>query len=173
MNWNQLLSGKRFGMEEYHERKHERTDFQRDYDRLIFSSPFRRLQNKTQVFPLPGSIFVHNRLTHSLEVSCVGRSLGNNVAKGLLKYPDGSVNFPEIGSIVSAACLAHDMGNPPFGHSGERAISAYFAEGNGKKLQEKILNEGGRYEDFLHFEGNANAMRLLTHQFIAAKGALP
>ena len=109
MNWNQLLSGKRFGMEEYHERKHERTDFQRDYDRLIFSSPFRRLQNKTQVFPLPGSIFVHNRLTHSLEVSCVGRSLGNNVAKGLmLKYPDGSVNFPEIGSIVSAACLAHD-----------------------------------------------------------------
>ena len=106
MNWNQLLSGKRFGMEEYHERKHERTDFQRDYDRLIFSSPFRRLQNKTQVFPLPGSIFVHNRLTHSLEVSCVGRSLGNNVAKGLmLKYPDGSVNFPEIGSIVSAAWL--------------------------------------------------------------------
>ena len=97
MNWNQLLSGKRFGMEEYHERKHERTDFQRDYDRLIFSSPFRRLQNKTQVFPLPGSIFVHNRLTHSLEVSCVGRSLGNNVAKSLmLKYPDGSVNFPEI-----------------------------------------------------------------------------
>ena len=84
MNWTQLLSGKRFGMEEYHERKHERTDFQRDYDRLIFSSPFRRLQNKTQVFPLPGSIFVHNRLTHSLEVSCVGRSLGNNVAKGLM-----------------------------------------------------------------------------------------
>ena len=82
-------------MEEYHERKHERTDFQRDYDRLIFSSPFRRLQNKTQVFPLPGSIFVHNRLTHSLEVSCVGRSLGNNVAKGLMqKYPEGSVNFP-------------------------------------------------------------------------------
>ena len=120
MNWTQLLSGKRFGMEEYHERKHERTDFQRDYDRLIFSSPFRRLQNKTQVFPLPGSIFVHNRLTHSLEVSCVGRSLGNNVAKGLMqKYPDGSINFPEIGSIVSAACLAHDMGNPPFGHSGE------------------------------------------------------
>ena len=170
MNWNQLLSGKRFGMEEYHERKHERTDFQRDYDRLIFSSPFRRLQNKTQVFPLPGSIFVHNRLTHSLEVSCVGRSLGNNVAKSLmLKYPDGSVNFPEIGSIVSAACLAHDRGNPPFGHSGERAISAYFAEGNGKKLQEKILNEGGRYEDFLHFEGNANAMRLLTHQFIGRR----
>ena len=153
MNWTQLLSGKRFGMEEYHERKHERTDFQRDYDRLIFSSPFRRLQNKTQVFPLPGSIFVHNRLTHSLEVSCVGRSLGNNVAKGLMqKYPDGSINFPEIGSIVSAACLAHDMGNPPFGHSGERAISAYFSEGNGRKLEEKVRKERGRWEDFVHFE---------------------
>ncbi len=165
MNWTQLLSGKRFGMEEYHERKHERTDFQRDYDRLIFSSPFRRLQNKTQVFPLPGSIFVHNRLTHSLEVSCVGRSLGNNVAKGLMqKYPDGSINFPEIGSIVSAACLAHDMGNPPFGHSGERAISAYFLEGNGSYLEDEIRSAGGRWEDFLHFEGNANAMRLLTHR---------
>lgn len=170
MNWNQLLSGKRFGMEEYHERKHERTDFQRDYDRLIFSSPFRRLQNKTQVFPLPGSIFVHNRLTHSLEVSCVGRSLGNNVSKELAKrYPDGSINFPEMGSIVSAACLAHDMGNPPFGHSGERAISAYFSEGNGKELKERILEEGGRYDDFLHFEGNANAMRLLTHQFVGRR----
>lgn len=170
MKWCQLLSGKRFGMEEYHERKHERTDFQRDYDRLIFSSPFRRLQNKTQVFPLPGSIFVHNRLTHSLEVSCVGRSLGNNVAKELMrKYPEGSINFPEIGSIVSAACLAHDMGNPPFGHSGERAISAYFSEGNGIQLEEKVRNEGGRWDDFIHFEGNANAIRLLTHQFIGRR----
>lgn len=171
MDWSKLLSGKRIGMEEYHdERKHERTDFQRDYDRLIFSSPFRRLQNKTQVFPLPGSIFVHNRLTHSLEVSCVGRSLGNNVAKGLIqKHPEGSVNFPEIGSIVSAACLAHDMGNPPFGHSGERAISAYFSEGKGKKLEDKVRDEGCRWEDFVHFEGNANAMRLLTHQFIGRR----
>ena len=170
MDWTRLLSGKRFGMEEYHERKHERTDFQRDYDRLIFSSPFRRLQNKTQVFPLPGSIFVHNRLTHSLEVSCVGRALGNNVAKGLMrKYPDGSVNFPEMGAIVSAACLAHDMGNPPFGHSGERAISAYFSEGNGRYLEKQVREEGGRWEDFIHFEGNANAMRLLTHQFIGRR----
>ncbi|MDR0348910.1 MAG: dNTP triphosphohydrolase [Tannerella sp.] len=167
MEWKKLLSGKRIGLEEYHDkRKHERTDFQRDYDRLIFSSPFRRLQNKTQVFPLPGSIFVHNRLTHSLEVSCVGRSLGNNVAKGLMqKYPEGSVHFPEIGSIVSAACLAHDMGNPPFGHSGERAISAYFSEGKGKKLEHAVYEEGSRWEDFIRFEGNANAMRLLTHQF--------
>lgn len=170
MQWDQLLSGHRFGMEEYHERKHERTDFQRDYDRLIFSSPFRRLQNKTQVFPLPGSIFVHNRLTHSLEVSCVGRSLGNNVAKGLIqKYPSGSVNFPEIGSIVSAACLAHDMGNPPFGHSGERAISAYFQEGNGLKWKKQVEEEGNRWQDFSHFEGNANAIRLLTHQFIGRR----
>lgn len=170
MNWSQLLSGKRFGMEEYHERKHERTDFQRDYDRLIFSSPFRRLQNKTQVFPLPGSIFVHNRLTHSLEVSCVGRSLGNNISKELTsKYQEGSINFPEIGSIVSAACLAHDMGNPPFGHSGERAISSYFSEGNGMRLEEKVREHGDRWEDFIHFEGNANAMRLLTHQFIGRR----
>ncbi|MDR2041056.1 MAG: dNTP triphosphohydrolase [Tannerella sp.] len=170
MQWKQLLSGKRLGIEAYHERKHERTNFQRDYDRLIFSSPFRRLQNKTQVFPLPGSIFVHNRLTHSLEVSCVGRSLGNNVAGGLLqKYPGQEVGFPEIGAIVSAACLAHDMGNPPFGHSGERAISAYFMEGNGKWLEGQVRSEGGRWEDFTYFEGNANALRLLTHQFVGRR----
>ena len=170
MNWTQLLSGKRLGVEAYHERKHERTNFQRDYDRLIFSSPFRRLQNKTQVFPLPGSIFVHNRLTHSLEVSCVGRSLGNNVASLLMqKYPTHETCFAEIGSIVSAACLAHDMGNPPFGHSGERAISAYFTEGNGKYLEAKVRDEGDRWEDFAFFEGNANAIRLLTHQFIGRR----
>ena len=113
MNWNQLISAKRFGMEEFHEERQEnRSEFQRDYDRLIFSAPFRRLQNKTQVFPLPGSIFVHNRLTHSLEVSCVGRSLGNDVAKAILeRQPELQESFlPEIGSIVSAACLAHEIG---------------------------------------------------------------
>ena len=133
MNWKQLLSNKRFGLENLHEaRKEDRPEFQRDYDRLIFSAPFRRLQNKTQVFPLPGSIFVHNRLTHSLEVSCVGRSLGNDVAKGILaRQPELQQSFlPEIGSIVSAACLAHDLGNPPFGHSGEKAISTFFSEGS-------------------------------------------
>ncbi|MDH6535543.1 dNTP triphosphohydrolase [Parabacteroides sp. 52] len=171
MNWTQLLSDKRFGMEEYSDRKHDRSDFQRDYDRLIFSSPFRRLQNKTQVFPLPGYIFVHNRLTHSLEVSCVGRSLGNNVARGLMKkYPSVEANFMEIGSIVSAACLAHDMGNPPFGHSGERVIAAFFSEGGGGvKWENDVRKEGGRWEDFVHFEGNANALRLLTHQFIGRR----
>lgn len=160
------MSAKRFGLEEFHQERHEnRSEFQRDYDRLVFSAPFRRLQNKTQVFPLPGSIFVHNRLTHSLEVSCVGRSLGNDVAKGILaKEPDLQQSFlPEIGSIVSAACLAHDLGNPPFGHSGERAISTFFSEGKGLILKGELTET--QWEDFTHFEGNANAFRLLTHQF--------
>ena len=167
MNWEQLLSTKRFGMEDYKDKKdHERTEFQRDYDRLIFSSPFRRLQNKTQVFPLPGSVFVHNRLTHSLEVASVGRSLGDRVSRMLRdRYPQSTALFEEIGSIVSAACLAHDLGNPPFGHSGERAISTFFSEGKGLALQKEIEAEGGRWTDFTSFEGNANALRLLMHQF--------
>ena len=173
MQWERLICNKRLGMERYRTSSAQtRSDFQRDFDRLVFSSPFRRLQNKTQVFPLPGSIFVHNRLTHSLEVSSVGKSLANEVYIQLQPKYAGTAaaeKLSHIVEIVGAACLAHDMGNPPFGHSGERAISAYFAEGNGKKLQEKILNEGGRYEDFLHFEGNANAMRLLTHQFIGRR----
>ena len=138
MNWNTLISAKRFGLEEFHQERHEnRSEFQRDYDRLIFSAPFRRLQNKTQVFPLPGSVFVHNRLTHSLEVSCVGRSLGNDVSKVLIaRHPELQGSYlTEIGSIVSAACLAHDLGNPPFGHSGERAISTFFSEGKGMSLR--------------------------------------
>lgn len=172
MDWKTLISAKRFGLESFHEERQEnRSEFQRDYDRLIFSAPFRRLQNKTQVFPLPGSIFVHNRLTHSLEVSCVGRSLGNDVARALLvKHPDLQESFlPEIGSIVSAACLAHDLGNPPFGHSGERAISTFFSEGKGLSLKEKQPNgdqlNPKEWQDLVHFEGNANAFRLLTHQF--------
>lgn len=170
MNWNTLLSAKRFGLEEYHEERREnRSEFQRDYDRLIFSAPFRRLQNKTQVFPLPGSIFVHNRLTHSLEVSCVGRSLGNNIAKSLLeRTPELQQSYvSEIGAIVSASCLAHDLGNPPFGHSGERAISTFFSEGKGMQLRnnpDEPLTDS-RWSDFTHFEGNANAFRLLTHRF--------
>lgn len=167
MNWEQLLSAKRFGMENYRgERIHERTEFQRDYDRLVFSSPFRRLQNKTQVFPLPGSVFVHNRLTHSLEVASVGRSLGESVGRMLRRsYPESSAHFEEIGAIVSAACLAHDLGNPPFGHSGEKAISTFFLEGKGVGLRSEVEIEGGRWTDFTSFEGNANAIRLLMHQF--------
>lgn len=167
MNWEELLSIKRFGQEYYFDaKKHERTEYQRDYDRIIFSSPFRRLQNKTQVFPLPGSVFVHNRLTHSLEVASVGRSIGEIVGRTLRdKYPESEAHFEEIGSIVSAACLAHDMGNPPFGHSGEEAISTYFSEGKGNYLQELVDNENERWSDFTYFEGNANAIRLLIHQF--------
>ena len=166
MNWQQLISNKRFGLEQIHEmRKDDRSEFQRDFDRLIFSAPFRRLQNKTQVFPLPGSIFVHNRLTHSLEVSCVGRSLGNSIANRLLeKHPElSNTHISEIGAIVSAACLAHDLGNPPFGHSGEKAIATYFSEGKGQELKKQLSSM--EWEDFTHFEGNANAFRILTHQF--------
>ncbi len=171
MNWSQLLSNKRLGQEAMHlERKDDRTEFKRDYDRLIFSAPFRRLQNKTQVFPLPGSVFVHNRLTHSLEVASVGRSLGDDVARMLLdRHPElADTHLSEIGSIVSAACLAHDMGNPPFGHSGERAICSYFREGDG--LQYKPQMSDAEWADVTHFDGNANAFRLLTHTF---KGRRP
>ena len=170
MNWQQLISNKRFGLEEIHKmRKDDRSEFQRDFDRLIFSAAFRRLQNKTQVFPLPGSIFVHNRLTHSLEVSCVGRSLGDSISNRLLsKHPElVATHVSEIGAIVSAACLAHDLGNPPFGHSGEKAISTYFSEGKGLALKGQLSPM--EWEDLTHFEGNANAFRLLTHQFLGRR----
>ena len=173
MHWEQLLSNKRLGQEGHQQRTDDRTEFQRDYDRLIFSAPFRRLQNKTQVFPLPGTIFVHNRLTHSLEVSSVGRSLGNDVSRQLLdKHPHlRDTHFTELGSIVSAACLAHDLGNPPFGHSGEKAIGTYFTEGKGQYLKDYYCPETQdrlspqEWSDLAHFEGNANAFRLLTHHF--------
>lgn len=166
MNWDRLISNKRLGQEELHyERKDDRSEFKRDYDRLIFSAPFRRLQNKTQVFPLPGSIFVHNRLTHSLEVASVGRSLGDDVARILVKkHPElADSHILEIGDIVSSACLAHDMGNPPFGHSGEKAIATFFSEGNGLRYKSSLTEE--QWNDLIHYEGNANAFRLLTHQF--------
>lgn len=175
MTWEKLLSDKRLGMEEDYlpnsaNAPWERTEFERDYDRIVFSAPFRRLQNKAQIFPLSGNIFVHNRLTHSLEVSCVGRSLGNNVGRALQKrYGELPFDASALSSIVSTACLAHDMGNPPFGHSGERAISAYFREGHGAALEDALRQEGGRWEDFLHFEGNANSFRLLTHQFVGRR----
>jgi len=169
MNWKQLLSAKRWGYEHRVSDSHliARSEFQRDYDRLIFSSPFRRLQNKTQVFPLPGAVFVHNRLTHSLEVASVGRSLGR-LFYTKMKDADSEIDelYPylqEVGNMVSAACLSHDLGNPAFGHSGEAAISTYFTEGDGRKYQEQVTKE--EWADLTHFEGNANALRILTHPF--------
>lgn len=170
MKWQQLISNKRLGQEHRHAERHDdRSEFKRDYDRLIYSAPFRRLQNKTQVFPLPGSIFVHNRLTHSLEVSSLGQSLGNDVCRQLKSLHPELANslFEEIGTIVSAACLAHDMGNPPFGHSGEKAIQTFFTEGKGKTIKESVSSEF--WDDITHFEGNANAFRLLTHRFLGRR----
>ena len=166
MQWEKLISNKRLGQEHRHTMRHDdRSEFKRDYDRLIFSAPFRRMQNKTQVFPLPGSIFVHNRLTHSLEVASVGMSLGNDVAHAILKSrPElAETMFTQIGTIVSTACLAHDMGNPPFGHSGEKAIQTFFTEGKGAALKSVVSPEF--WSDVTHFEGNANAFRLLAHRF--------
>lgn len=172
MEWENIISNKRLGMEFLNQNTDEdRSSFQRDYDRLIFSAPFRRLQNKTQVFPLPGSIFVHNRLTHSLEVACVGRSLGNCISRRLsTMYPSlKDTLISETGNIVSAACLAHDMGNPPFGHSGEKAISAYFTEGKGIALKEQLQAVPAHWTDITNFEGNANAFRLLAHKFLGRR----
>jgi len=167
MQWDHLLSAKRFGLEErpVTGTADARSQFQRDFDRIIFSSPFRRLQNKTQVFPLPGSIFVHNRLTHSLEVASVGRSIANKIFMQLQERPEieNKEVLNELGSIVGAACLCHDMGNPPFGHAGEDAISRFFREGEGRSLKEECSAE--EWLDLKNFEGNANALRLLTHRF--------
>lgn len=168
MQWQKLINDKRFGLEHYQDIRKggQRTDFRRDYDRLVFSSPFRRLQNKTQVFPLPGSVFVHNRLTHSLEVSSVGKSLADEIATRLrARHSDEPwVNcLYHLGDIVAAACLAHDLGNPPFGHSGEKAISAFFSEGAGRSIRPLVSD--AQWADFSHFEGNANALRVLTHRF--------
>ena len=166
MKWQQLISNKRFGQEKRHALRHDdRSEFKRDSDRLIYSAPFRRLQNKTQVFPLPGSVFVHNRLTHSLEVSSLGKSLGDDVAKRLIEKRSelrGTL-FEEIGTIVQTAGLAHDLGNPPFGHSGEKAIQTFFTEGEGQALKGRVSDRF--WNDITHFEGNANAFRLLTHRF--------
>lgn len=145
-----------------------RTDFQRDFDRIIFSAAFRRLQNKTQVFPLPGSVFVHNRLTHSLEVSSVGRSLGSAVGEFIFKnfkndLDENAQNFylHNLHNVIAAACLCHDVGNPAFGHSGEDAIASYF-EKNENGLKPKFTEK--EWADLVNFEGNANAIRVLTHQ---------
>ncbi|QZT36251.1 deoxyguanosinetriphosphate triphosphohydrolase [Halosquirtibacter xylanolyticus] len=169
MKWNQLICPTRLGQENRSTQNFDhRSQFQRDYDRIIFSATFRRLQNKTQVFPLPGSIFVHNRLTHSLEVASVGRSLGAMLSAELIKRNELDWELAsEIGAIIASACLAHDLGNPPFGHSGEYAISDFFQNHYGKKYQSQFTNE--QWNDFVQFDGNANAFRLLSHQFIGRR----
>lgn len=178
MNWEQLLSLKRFGDTHKRLRKEQdeiRLGFEVDYDRIIFSSAFRSLQDKTQVIPLSKTDFVHTRLTHSLEVSVVGRSLGRIAGKKLLeKHPHlqevHGYRFNDFGAIVAAAALAHDIGNPPFGHSGEKAIGEYFATGNGQQYQS--LLSAKEWQDIIDFEGNANGFKLLTETREGVDGGL-
>lgn len=169
MNWSNCYSRDRYGIE--NQASPQRTEFERDWDRLIFSSAFRRLQNKTQVFPLPEEIFVHNRLTHSLEVASVGRSLGSIVGEALSQLPEiqafpDAISFyrDELKSVIAAACLAHDLGNPAFGHSGESAISRYF-QSRTEDSSFKALFSSEEWADLISFEGNANALRILTRAF--------
>lgn len=173
MQWNNCYSDRRTGTSKTNQIP--RTEYQRDFDRLIFASSFRRLQNKTQVFPLPGSTFVHNRLTHSLEVACVGRSLGTIIGRHIsaeeIESDDiESQQFYEfdLSSVIAAACLAHDIGNPAFGHSGEKAISNYFISNASKTIEGRELRSffnDKEWADLVSFEGNANALRVLTHPY--------
>jgi dGTPase len=164
VDWIRLLNKHQLGENKSRKRKDERSEFQRDFDRIVFCSSFRRLQDKTQVFPLPETDFVHTRLTHSLEVSCVGRSLGNFVGERVIKRHKAlQKDFTKFafGEIVAAACLAHDIGNPPFGHSGEDAISDFFGRGPGSIFKAEI-NNSKKWNDLIHFEGNAEGFRTLT-----------
>ena len=178
MNWEQLLSLKRFGDTNKRLRKEQdetRLGFEVDYDRIIFSSEFRGLQDKTQVVPLSKTDFVHTRLTHSLEVSVVGRSLGRKVGKLLLeKHPHlenvHGYRMNDFGAIVAAAALAHDIGNPPFGHSGEKAIGSYFRDGDGAEFKTHLTEK--EYQDLCDFEGNANGFKILTESREGREGGL-
>lgn len=178
MNWEQLLSLKRYGDKNKRLRKEQdetRLGFEVDYDRIIFSSAFRSLQDKTQVIPLSRTDFVHTRLTHSLEVSVVGRSLGRLAGQKILeKHPHlksiHGYQMNDFGAIVAAAALAHDIGNPPFGHSGEKAIGDYFRLGNGKRFQDKLSDK--EYADLIRFEGNANGFKILTENRPGIEGGL-
>ena len=166
MKWENLLSQKRLGKEDTGKTTNDkaRTVFQKDYDRIVFSSAFRRLQNKTQVFPMPKSDYVRNRLTHSLETASVGRSLGNLVGDYVInKYKalSDTYDFSDFGAIVSAACLAHDIGNPPFGHSGENAISNFFRREKSKKYFTNLTET--QIADLQNFEGNAAGFRIISN----------
>lgn len=160
MQWELLLNPNRLGCPDMHSNKEvtARTEFQRDFDRVLFSSAFRRLQNKTQVFPFPETAMIHTRLTHSLEASSVGRSLGTAVGKQL---GSSEIDPIDLGAIVSAACLAHDIGNPPFGHSGEKAITEFFKSGKGQSFLADLYHE--QKLDFTQFDGNAMGFRMLTY----------
>jgi dGTPase len=177
MNWEQLLSLKRFGDTQKRPRDAQdetRLGFDVDFDRIIFSSAFRSLQDKTQVIPLSETDFVHTRLTHSLEVSVVGRTLGRRVGKVLLERHPNLValgyTFNDFGAIVAAASVTHDIGNPPFGHSGEQAIGEYFKTGNGAKYKSQITDK--EYQDIIDFEGNANGFKILTESREGVFGGL-
>ena len=178
MNWEQLLSLKRQGDKGKRlrvEQDDTRLGFEVDYDRIIFSAAFRSLQDKTQVIPLSKTDFVHTRLTHSLEVSVVGRSLGRLVGKKIIeKYPHlkevHGYHMNDFGAIVAAASLAHDIGNPPFGHSGEKAIGEYFSIGNGQKYKEQLTAK--EWQDLIDFEGNANGFSVLTASRPGIEGGL-
>jgi len=175
MKWTTLFSQRRLGDKKGGEvPSPDRSNFEKDYDRVVFSSAFRRMQDKTQVIPLPESDFVHTRLTHSLEVSCVGRSLGRIVGEKIIKkynIKDEVITVHNFGSIVATACLSHDIGNPPFGHSGESAISNYFKNGNGKKYKDGI-NDEEKWSDLINFEGNANGFKLLTNSRKSVGGGI-
>jgi len=161
MDWNKLLSSKRLGKSKVEDTS-IRAPFQRDFDRIIFSSAFRRLQDKTQVHPLSESDYIRTRLTHSLETSCVGRSLGEIVGSEVInKNGLDSVHPSEFGSIVASACLAHDIGNPPLGHSGEDAIRHWFKHSEVANDLVEQLSEPEQ-QDFLKFEGNAQGFRVLS-----------
>lgn len=172
MDWINLFSPNRLGRDEPYDTR-GRSPFQRDYDRIIFSSAFRRLQDKTQVFPLAHVDYVRTRLTHSLEVSCVGRSLGLSVGEVIeTRYSDLPVNSTHFGEVIAAACLGHDIGNPPFGHSGEESIRHWFRESEvGKRVLENL--DPMQREDFLQFEGNAQGFRILSKlQYPTSQGGL-
>jgi dGTPase len=163
VEWLQLLSAQRSGKKDLTTVEPWRSAFEQDYDRIIFSHPFRRLQDKTQVHPLPEQDFVHTRLTHSLEVSSVGRSLGKRVGEEILQRHKSlkGVTLNDFGSIVAAASLAHDLGNPPFGHAGEDAISDFFKENTlGKSFQSRVSE--AEWNDLIKFEGNAQGFRILN-----------
>ena len=177
MNWEQLLSLKRYGDKQKRlriDQDETRLGFEVDYDRIIFSDSFRSLQDKTQVVPLSKTDFVHTRLTHSLEVSVVARSLGRIVGKHIItKYPElkeKGYQANDFGAITAAAALSHDIGNPPFGHSGEKAIGEYFNSGNGKKYKDHL--NAKQWQDLIDFEGNANGFKILTETKNGIKGGL-